>query len=530
VASPTPTTTLAFHNPLAHIHLHAPAGARADLTVAALGLAIVAVLALVARHRSRARARDTGRLLHAACDILGSDTTLSRHAWGNPPVRHNRKCRATVIRFAFKGHINDVKHDSLVKAFTKKMGGPVQVDVDHLRDTVTVRQLPPTPTLPARIDHPVTPPNGREIPFATALDGTFVAWKLASSTPHALVVGASGLGKSKALETIIVEGVRRGISVVIADPKRISLLELRDLEGVERYAGDEPSMAALLADVAAEIDRRSQLLERRHTTEARLPPLMVVIDEFVTMVDKLRSAHRADGGKGEPQALVDFRTIVLTGRQLRVHVLLATQRPDAEWVKGALRDQLGCRVLIGKAKDGTRRMVEIDSTPTVAARGRAIAMSDGHEVECQVWLTDTDQLGALQPVSPPAPVLPSSGRALVAPPDRAPIAPLDRGRDRPLNGLQAPLPGDTAARIAALAGAGRSNREIAAEVGVAASTVAKYRKRASGVDVLGDPLDVAGRPGGVPDDHVVGAGVDVGVDRRGPSERLPVGDDEMLER
>lgn len=51
--------------------------------------------------------------------------------------------------------------------------------------------------------------------------------------------------------------------------------------------------------------------------------------------------------------------LIMKGRQVGCFIEISMQRPDAEVLDGAIRDQLGCRVALGKmSKDGYRMIFD----------------------------------------------------------------------------------------------------------------------------------------------------------------------------
>lgn len=456
-----------------------------------LAVAFIVLVVIAHTHARRQAARRRALVESIVADVAGylrCKVALNRHTFGRAPVRWNGN-RLMYVSVTYEATPRDTYlevKEKLPATLEHRFESRVRAEWNHVKRTATFTAIPPIPPLPANAGHPKTSPDSRVIPFATAAGGELVAWHLHSSSPHALVVGETGKGKSVTLQTVVVEACRRGISVAILDPKRISLISMRRYPGVEAYVSDVDTMTRLFADIVEEIGRRAQLIETAHDAGKPLPAfttLLVVVDEFVTLVDKVRAAWRNEKGAGEPPAERHLREIILTGRQLHIHVCLATQRPDAEWLKGALRDQLGCRVLVGQAKRGTSQMMEIDGQVGEDIPGRAVVLVGGRELECQVWNADTERL---RPAAPAGPVLagnlPSSSQ-----PDGQENVQVDAGvrpvfdrSERHANGHQMPIPEDVQQRIEELKGR-LSIRKIAREVGVSPTTVHNY---------------VKGRPGG----------------------------------
>ena len=150
---------------------------------------------------------------------------------------------------------------------------------------------------------------------------------LSDKTPHFLVSGATGSGKSVALQSAIIQLCRdQGNSIVLVDGKAgESLRPLERLPGVlGPCAVEGPQVRNALGWAAAE-------MRRRYADGYREGRVIVVIDEFQELV--------------QDAVVVDLlRKLVAQGRAARVHALLATQHPTVD----AFGDSSIRRNLVGK--------------------------------------------------------------------------------------------------------------------------------------------------------------------------------------
>jgi S-DNA-T family DNA segregation ATPase FtsK/SpoIIIE len=150
--------------------------------------------------------------------------------------------------------------------------------------------------------------------------------------PHALLAGTTGAGKSELLRSLVV-GLAAGsspdqLTFVLIDYKGGSTFDacagLPHVVGVVTDLDDRLANRALRS-LHAELRRREQLLRAvgaadlsayRQSTPEVLPRLVVVIDEFATLVGE------------QPDFLHALVGIAQRGRSLGVHLILATQRPS----------------------------------------------------------------------------------------------------------------------------------------------------------------------------------------------------------
>lgn len=194
-----------------------------------------------------------------------------------------------------------------------------------------------------------------------------VAWNIRKS-PHALVVGGTGGGKSYFLNALIRGFLLMGAKLYICDPKNSSLADYRlvlpdvvvnpmdILENVQRCVDMMEHRFCLVKE-------RSDYIPGQDFSVYGLFPVVLLIDEYTAFVSVLPKKER-DLFK----AMVS--QIVLKGREAGVFVLLATQRPDASDLDGKVRDQLGLRVALGSMSDDGYRMAFGSTSQKIKGNGK----------------------------------------------------------------------------------------------------------------------------------------------------------------
>ncbi|TFB99805.1 hypothetical protein E3O42_13010 [Cryobacterium adonitolivorans] len=160
---------------------------------------------------------------------------------------------------------------------------------------------------------------------------------LVADGPHALVGGTTGSGKSELLVTWVAALAARyppsQVTFLLVDFKGgaafDTVRELPHCVGLITDLDDRDALRAL-ASLAAELRHRERVLRdtgSRDITDprsaGRLPRLVIVVDEFATMLDAFPTLHAL------------FVDIAARGRSLGVHLVLCTQRPA-----GVVRDSL----------------------------------------------------------------------------------------------------------------------------------------------------------------------------------------------
>ena len=199
--------------------------------------------------------------------------------------------------------------------------------------------------------------------------------------PHILLGGSTGSGKSVLLKLLLMQSLRKGAEVYIADFKGGV-----DFPKVWRQrchmAFTEQDLLYILGQLVAVLEyRKGRLAETgcpdldayNEATGDNLPRLVFACDKVAEVLDK---TGRSKEDK-ELLAQIENRlsTIARLGRAFGIHLILATQRPDANIIPGQIKNNMDFRVC-GRA-DSVLSQIILDNTSAAEqipkdARGRFI--------------------------------------------------------------------------------------------------------------------------------------------------------------
>jgi len=170
-------------------------------------------------------------------------------------------------------------------------------------------------------------------------------WDL-SEHPHGLVCGQTGSGKTYLLR-LIIEQASQTADVWLADRKAS-----REFDGLKltNVAMGPRESVELIESAGIEMTARN-----RSKSIGR--PLLIVVDEASTITLRIAGDTAKGARERRDRLLAALGQIALMGRSVRVHLLVALQRPDADVLSGAIRDQLGLRVALGWLSPDGYRMV-----------------------------------------------------------------------------------------------------------------------------------------------------------------------------
>lgn len=183
---------------------------------------------------------------------------------------------------------------------------------------------------------------------------------LATGTaPHLLVGGATGQGKSVCLHALILSLIMRHtpatMRLALIDPK---LVEFSVYQGSEYLWGDDvavgigPARERIL-DLVTEMDGRYETFKEIGVTnivEARvkgvkLPYLVVFIEELADLVLQDRDLE------------AQIVRLAQLARAAGIHLVLATQRPDAKTFSGLIRSNVTARIALTVQKSSESTII-----------------------------------------------------------------------------------------------------------------------------------------------------------------------------
>lgn len=220
-------------------------------------------------------------------------------------------------------------------------------------------------------------------------------WDPDATDPHALIGGRTKRGKSVGLILLIGQAVMRGWDVIIIDPKGVDFVWAGRLPGVRLFPGADALQG--LAEADGEMRARQEWLHKSlwsgapgadsqgdllKVTGQPYRPCLVVMDEAAEVAalgdkdDRLRSAEI-------------MSSLARLSRFAGMVCAYATQRPDASFIPGDAKANLGTRVLYGRGDSLLTPMVlgmkdgDVPPLTDTVARGRGMAVIAGDVIEFQ---------------------------------------------------------------------------------------------------------------------------------------------------
>ena len=151
-----------------------------------------------------------------------------------------------------------------------------------------------------------------------------------SERPHLLIAGATGSGKSVALNGIITSLLMTQspfrCQFVLIDPKKVELIQYANLPHIARYASEHPDIVRSLQWAVDETDRRFSFMQRQGIREFDGTHLYVIIDELADLMVSIKK-----------ETLPLLQRLAQVGRAARVHLIACTQNVLAVTIPTVLK-------------------------------------------------------------------------------------------------------------------------------------------------------------------------------------------------
>lgn len=235
--------------------------------------------------------------------------------------------------------------------------------------------------------------------------------------PHLLVAGATGMGKSVGLNAIITSLLYKKhpaeLKFVLVDPKMVEFSLYSSLE--KHYLAKLPDeeeaiitnmdkVVPTLNSLCIEMDNRYELLKKAqvrnikeynekfvqrhlnpHNGHQFLPYIVVIVDEFADLI--------MTAGK---EIELPIARIAQKARAVGIHMILATQRPSAEIIKGFIKANFPGRIAF-RVTQSRESSIILDQTGAnqLIGRGDMLFSKDGIIERVQCAFIDTPEVQSI---------------------------------------------------------------------------------------------------------------------------------------
>ena len=240
--------------------------------------------------------------------------------------------------------------------------GTVGIEVPNLRrERIALREI-------LESEAYTLSPGALTLALGKDIHGSPFAANLATM-PHLLIAGATGSGKSVALNVLLMSLLFKAgpeqVKLILIDPKKVEFSVYEDIPHLCTPIITQPKRAAqALLWALAELEKRSRLLKemqvrdiesynravRGRTDYQHLPFIVIFVDELADLMLQLRK-----------EVEDSITRLAQMARAVGIHLVMATQRPSTDIITGLIKTNFPTRIAFHVADKVNSRVILDDN-------------------------------------------------------------------------------------------------------------------------------------------------------------------------
>ncbi len=236
-----------------------------------------------------------------------------------------------------------------------------------------------------------------------------VIWCEINKTPHLLVAGATGSGKSVCINGIIASILMRAkpdeVKLMMVDPKKVELSVYNGIPHLLRPVVTDPKEASVaLGKIVAEMEHRYDTFEETKTKNIatyneyienknktlpqdeqikKMPYIVVIIDE---LADLMLVASK--------DVEASIMRITQMARAAGIHLIIATQRPSTDVITGVVKANIPSRISFAVSSSiDSRTILDMTGAEKLLGKGDMLFLPMGESAPQRVqgaYISDDD--------------------------------------------------------------------------------------------------------------------------------------------
>ncbi len=225
-------------------------------------------------------------------------------------------------------------------------------------------------------------------------------WMEINKTPHLLVAGSTGSGKSVCINSILASILMRAkpdeVKLVLVDPKKVELSIYNGVPHLLAPVVTDPKRANVaLKRIVAEMERRYDVFEESKTKniesynayidkkneglpeaekEKHMPFIVVIIDELADLM--LVAAKEVEDS---------IMRITQMARAAGIHLIVATQRPSTDVITGVVKANIPSRISFAVSSGiDSRTILDMVGAEKLLGKGDMLFLPQGTNVPLRI--------------------------------------------------------------------------------------------------------------------------------------------------
>lgn len=209
--------------------------------------------------------------------------------------------------------------------------------------------------------------------------------------PHALIAGQTGSGKTVVIYSMIASILYKAspeeVKLILIDPKRNEFIYFEDIPHLATPIIDESKLAvASLQWAVDEMDRRYDFLKanRKRTIVDYneyakenglkvIPYIIIVVDEFADLMSVASETFETN-----------IQRITQKARSAGIHLLIATQRPSTDVIKGTIKANIPTRIALQvKSQVDSMTVLDHGGAEKLLGKGDMLYTKGSHDIRIQ---------------------------------------------------------------------------------------------------------------------------------------------------
>lgn len=230
-----------------------------------------------------------------------------------------------------------------------------------------------------------------------------------NKTPHLLVAGSTGSGKSVCINCILASIIMRAkpdeVKLVLVDPKKVELSMYNGIPHLLMPVVTDPKKASVaLAKIVSEMERRYDIFEEKGVKNigsyndmvekknaslpdnekiAKMPYIVVIVDELADLM--LVASKEVEDA---------IMRITQMARAAGIHLIIATQRPSTDVITGVIKANIPSRISFAVSSGiDSRTILDMTGAEKLLGRGDMLFLPSGENTPMRIqgaWITEEE--------------------------------------------------------------------------------------------------------------------------------------------